>query len=114
MTSDGSTARGTRRNGNDRIIPFDRIAWQLGADGPLRQGLLLGMSRAGITLLVERPGTPSPGVQIVPVVQSDRGRWRRPAVVIRVEAVSGLLDVVAARYEDNELIEESPCRPTVD
>lgn len=92
--------RGLGRRESARVSLCHNIYWHRGDDTDLRSGVLVGLSASGLALLTETTDTPKPGARIVPGPRPGRGGWRRPAVVTRVERLSGLLDLVAAEYPD--------------
>ena len=77
---------------------FETLRWRAAGSNVSRHGTLVGVSKTGVALLTERPDTPVSGTRIERVRRTRRHLWRRPVEVVRVDRLSDLLDLVAAKY----------------
>lgn len=83
---------------------FDEMFWHRADDPKFCRGILVGVSSAGLALVIEHHHAVRAGMQITPG-KKDRGcRWRGPVVVTRVDRLSDMLDLVAAEYPDPALV----------
>ena len=83
---------GLGRRGSERTPCFHHVSWRSEEDGKTRTDLLAAASENGIALLTERPHSPRAGETII------LSRWVKPAVVTRIDHLSGFLDLVAAQF----------------
>jgi hypothetical protein len=80
-----------------RVPDYRSVSWR-DDRGARREGWLVGRSARGVALLTENVATPGTGVHIdVAVHTRHRDRFHRAAVV-RVDRLTGLLDLVSAEY----------------
>ena len=77
---------------------FDELLWHRPDDAQSRRGILVGVSSAGLALVTEHDHAVRAGMQIVLGKKDRNCRWRGPVVVTRVDRLSDMLDLVAAKY----------------
>lgn len=73
---------------------FADIAWCVLGERRIRRGVLIGSSETGLALLTHPADTPRLGQRIIP--RPAVAQRPRPARVVRIDHVSGVLDLVAA------------------
>lgn len=92
-----SSVRGSgARRACDRLPVFEEAKWKALDDRSWRKGFLVSVSGAGLALLTNQDETPSSGDQIQ--LRLRTRVWQRPARVIRIDHVSGTMDLVAAEF----------------
>jgi len=84
------------RRGCERLPVFERTHWRREDNGQWLPGLLISVSGAGLAMLTNLHDTPQPGSRIRLRL---RGRPRpKPVEVIRVDHLSGTMDLIAAEF----------------
>lgn len=73
-----------------------RAHWRGDGSDTWRAGLLVGVSRAGLAIVIDHRETPPPGSRIS--LRLGKGEWPGPAEVVRVDHLSGTMDLVAAEF----------------
>lgn len=76
---------------------FEQARWKIDDSERWRPGLLISVSEAGLAMLTEHGETPVTGSRLH--FQVGRKSWQRPLEVIRVDQLSGTMDLVAAEFD---------------
>ena len=92
--------RGRRRARRTQV--FDEVYWHREGDIKFRRGILVGVSGTGLVFVTEHHHAIRAGMQIRPSAKHAHRRWRNPVTVTRVERLSDMLDLVAARYSERQ------------
>ena len=90
--------RGTRSS--DRVSVCHDVTWRCEGEGRWRWGMLIALSATGLALLVHPEDTPATGAHIHCSAEMRVCRWRGPARIVRTEALSDALHLVAAECAD--------------
>jgi len=81
---------------SERMPVFERATWKREGWHDWRTGLLVNVSDSGLSFLTDPEKVPPVGRQIT--LRVGTRLWHRPAKVVRVDHLSGTLDLVAAEF----------------